>query len=426
MRFWPLLICCAILAFADSSKVSYANFQLFVVRPDTREKLVKLHDLTENENYDFWDQPRLNRDARVMVSHYDESRFEKILEQNDIHYDLVMDNVEQILDKQRKSNIEYHERTKRDSNSRSTIEFDRYWTLDEIYDYIEELAAAYPTVKVFEIGTTQENRPIKALSISSNGDISMERPVVFMDAGIHAREWVGVMSVVYMIHEFVEHSELYSSQLDNTDYFIIPVLNPDGYVYTHEVNRLWRKNRTQNNLLCAGVDLNRNFPFAWRFTSNGCTNTYAGVGPGSEIETKAMMDQMEKYKPALVMYIAVHTSGEMILWPWGYEMDHYCDNWEEHDDLGKQAAAAIREVGGNEWTVGNAADILYKASGATDDYGLYRGARLSYTIELTGGGIEGFDLPEAQLPKAVTDAMEIYKTFGAYVGTLALPTPSEE
>ena len=56
----------------------------------------------------------------------------------------------------------------------------------------------------------------------------------------------------------------------------IPLLNPDGYVYTwhNKTTRLWRKNRSitkeqeelykkTNNELCIGVDINRNFDEAW-------------------------------------------------------------------------------------------------------------------------------------------------------------------
>jgi len=43
------------------------------------------------------------------------------------------------------------------------------------------------------------------------------------------------------------------------NWFIIPILNPDGYVYTWTDDRAWRKNLFQGeNPLCTGVDLNRN------------------------------------------------------------------------------------------------------------------------------------------------------------------------
>ena len=46
------------------------------------------------------------------------------------------------------------------------------------------------------------------------------------------------------------------------DWVILPVLNTDGYVYSHEKDRFWRKNRsTVKNSRCKGADLNRNWPF---------------------------------------------------------------------------------------------------------------------------------------------------------------------
>ena len=42
--------------------------------------------------------------------------------------------------------------------------------------------------------------------------------------------------------------------------YFLPVLNPDGYEYTHTHDRMWRKNRARYGE-CVGVDLNRNFRF---------------------------------------------------------------------------------------------------------------------------------------------------------------------
>lgn len=91
------------------------------------------------------------------------------------------------MDNEKKKNDEYLSKVKRNAGARSTIDFDHYWTLEEVYDFVEEVAAKSDMVTAFDIGTTHEGRPIKALTLSKNGFINMERPIVFMDAGIHAR-----------------------------------------------------------------------------------------------------------------------------------------------------------------------------------------------------------------------------------------------
>ncbi|VDO50370.1 unnamed protein product [Brugia timori] len=76
--------------------------------------------------------------------------------------------------------------------------------------------------------------------------------------------------------------------VDDMDWFIVPLLNPDGYEYTRSSTnpevRLWRKNRSpitcriaQNGIFsqpqqecCQGVDLNRNYD--WHYGMEGSSN----------------------------------------------------------------------------------------------------------------------------------------------------------
>lgn len=409
-----------LLALAPAEAGSYHEFEVYIVRPETQQQLTELLKWRTGTIVDFWDVPKLNRSARVMVARADRKLAEEFFEQHDIDHDLVVEDVQELLDKERRRNKEHERRVRRDSNSRATVTFDHFWTLDEIYDYLDELAVAYNgLVRVSQVGETHEGRPIKAITISTRGEIDQTRPIVFIDGGIHAREWAGVMSVLYMIHEYVEHSEQYAAQLENADYVIVPVANPDGYAYTHDENRLWRKNRVQNNVLCYGVDLNRNFPYQWERTTTECTNNFAGRAASSEQETKALMALMDQYRGALRMYLAVHTYGEMILWPWGYDFVH-APNAADLQRLGEQARDALVAAGGPTYEVGNSADILYTATGATDDYAYSLGVPFAYTIELTGGGTEGFDLPAADLPRVTEQTFELLKVFGQHAGTLSV------
>jgi len=58
--------------------------------------------------------------------------------------------------------------------------------------------------------------------------------------------------------------------VNNRETWIVPILNPDGYMYDREdPSRLWRKNMRDNDQddryggACDGVDINRNYPFEW-------------------------------------------------------------------------------------------------------------------------------------------------------------------
>lgn len=50
-------------------------------------------------------------------------------------------------------------------------------------------------------------------------------PALWIDGGIHAREWISPAAVTYIINHLVENSDNLEA-----DYYILPVANPDGYV----------------------------------------------------------------------------------------------------------------------------------------------------------------------------------------------------
>ena len=84
-----------------------------------------------------------------------------------------------------------------------------------------------------------------------------------------------------------------------TELWFVPVMNPDGYQYTFDTERLWRKNLRDNDgdgqtTIGDGVDPNRNYPEHFKYDEEGSSKisssqTYRGPGPASEPETQAIM-----------------------------------------------------------------------------------------------------------------------------------------
>lgn len=67
---------------------------------------------------------------------------------------------------------------------------------------------------------------------------------MWIDGGIHAREWITPAVVTFMLKQLVEDLDAADSDLlDKLDWYILPVVNPDGYEYTRTGDRLWRKTR---------------------------------------------------------------------------------------------------------------------------------------------------------------------------------------
>lgn len=100
----------------------------------------------------------------------------------------------------------------------------------QINAYLYELASEYPNlVELESIGTSLEGRELIFLKVSGNRNAS--NPVVLIDGGIHAREWIAPATVLYIIQQLVENPEN-RDLIQNLDWYLLPVLNPDGYEFT--------------------------------------------------------------------------------------------------------------------------------------------------------------------------------------------------
>lgn len=58
-----------------------------------------------------------------------------------------------------------------------------------------------------------------------------KKPAIFIDACIHAREWITTSTVLYLIDQIVTSEP---GLTKNVDWFIVPVWNIDGYQFSHE------------------------------------------------------------------------------------------------------------------------------------------------------------------------------------------------
>lgn len=140
----------------------------------------------------------------------------------------------------------------------------------------------------------------------------------FDNLAIHAREWISPATVTYAINELVTKSEKYTSLFDVLDFYILPVVNPDGYVYSHTTDRMWRKTRSDHDSIfgCRGVDANRNFGFHWGengSSNDKCSETYRGPSAYSEPEADAVKNYINANRDSIDWdtFITVHSYGQV-------------------------------------------------------------------------------------------------------------------
>lgn len=213
------------------------------------------------------------------------------------------------------------------------------------------------------VGKSYEGRDIKTIIIT-NGD-GRAKNSIFIDAGIHAREHIAPASALYIINQLVDPQSNYSHLLNDLDFIVQPVVNPDGYEFTFNRFRLWRKTRSKNGFSCNGVDANRNYDFHWHeagSSDNSCAENYHGPKAFSEVESRISRDIMQELKENCKFFLTLHSYGNYLLYPWGYSND-LPENWKEMEQVAQAGAQAIKMATGTEYTVGSTSNTLYVASG---------------------------------------------------------------
>lgn len=167
--------------------------------------------------------------------------------------------------------------------------------------------------------------------------------------------------------------------------------NPDGYEYTRNVNRNWRKTRTPVSATCYGTDPNRNFEFNWLIPDESgnlgastvpCSDTYAGPHPFSENETIAINRYIENHPAQFDVFLSFHSYAHQILFPFGNSRTRVVSNWTnlfigkiltdlffqsnfaQLQSIGEAAADRLFAKHGVRYEVGNSLEVLCKPSKA--------------------------------------------------------------
>jgi murein tripeptide amidase MpaA len=279
--------------------------------------------------------------------------------------------------------------------------FSQYNKYEDIIAWVKTLPTQYPNlVTLVPLGNSYEGRELLAVKVTSG---TGTKPAVWFDGGLHAREWIAVGVTVWMLNQLLadyNRDPIVTKVVNCLEIYVLPVFNPDGYVYTWTDNRMWRKTRSPNaGSSCIGTDPNRNWDFEWNgegVSQDPCSDAYLGPAAFSEIEVKTV-GLFIKNLGNIRGYINFHSYAQLWMSPWGYT-DTRPPDYAIQNTLGGQCVAALRAVNGTVYDNGCISIIIYPASGSSADY-TYAVAKAvySYGVELRDTGTYGFVLPPDQI-----------------------------
>jgi Zinc carboxypeptidase len=265
-----------------------------------------------------------------------------------------------------------------------------------IRDQMYQVASENPRLaKLVRLGTTLQGREILAVKLTKDAPSVRDgrRPAVLYSSTQHAREWISTevnrRLMFWYVDKWRAHDKQVRRLLRGTELWFVLVANPDGYQYTFDAERLWRKNLRDNDgngeiTIADGVDPNRNFPNHFNYDEEGSSSifssqTYRGPFAVSERETQAMKGLLDRIQ--FSFQVNWHSAGEWLL---------YAEGWQTStptadDPIYFALSGNLDEPAIPGFHPGLSSDVLYVTNGETTDYAHAGRGALAWTPELSEG-----------------------------------------
>jgi murein tripeptide amidase MpaA len=226
--------------------------------------------------------------------------------------------------------------------------FPCYRTVEETYATAQQIVFDHSELATWEdVGDSWEKEngvggyDMRVLRLT-NRAVPGPKPKLFITSAIHAREYAPAELMTRVGEYLVDNYGVDADAtwlLDHHEVHLMLQANPDGRKKA-ETGLYWRKNTNQN--YCSptsnnrGADLNRNFEFQWACCGGAsnyeCDELYRGPFAASEPETGTvqghLLTEFPDQKPdpldspvpddATGVYMDIHASGGLVLWPWGF------------------------------------------------------------------------------------------------------------
>jgi hypothetical protein len=235
-------------------------------------------------------------------------------------------------------------------DSRSDF-FDSIQTYNQHVQFMTDLAAAYPDLaERVSLGTSVQFRQMWALRIT--GPNPRRKPAVLYHGAEHGNEQAPASVVAYVAYQLLTNygsDPEITALVDNVEWYLMPIMNPDGYVNYDRYN-------------AHGVDLNRN----WAGPGSG-QDPSGGPYPFSEPETADLRDFLLENSNVRV-HVDIHGYVPYIMWPWAHIAEH-CPDHNSFLGIGTEMRNRVAASGGGTYQIGTIYELMwYPVSGCSTNY----------------------------------------------------------
>ncbi|XP_013143678.1 PREDICTED: zinc carboxypeptidase-like [Papilio polytes] len=292
------------------------------------------------------------------------------------------------------------------------LRFTKYMDYNSLLHVAENMARDDPEIArvVHLTPRTANNQSILSLELQS--DRQSTKPGILVIGTINGMTWGTPNAVIELTDKLLYDSNYQTPFFNDYDWYMIPLVNPDGLNFTQSLrNRksfnveqwcrnttasnttrpsFWYKNveKEMSNDTCFGANINRNFAYHWQDdvhkTPVRCSQYYPGDKPFSTAEAIALRTYVHQLGDRIHLAIHLHASFEFkkeyILYPWRYSLRQH-SNYHTLQAIGEYAARNSRLSDGRLYEVHQGSSDARVAGTLSDYLAGVVGTELVYVVK---------------------------------------------
>jgi hypothetical protein len=286
-----------------------------------------------------------------------------------------------------------------------------YRTYDDVQNELKALVDQNAgLVRKVVFGTSYQGREISGVEIARNVSADDGRPVFFLMALHHAREWPSMEAAIEFAHLLVQQQgdARIADLLTRERIVILPIVNPDGFISSRGAFDpgdaltgqdpnvtlaesiappgglfAYRRKNCDGELtpalpceLAWGVDPNRNYGYGWGgpgSSSDVTSQSYHGRAPRSEPEVQAVWNYVRRHE--VTTLLTLHNVAALVLRPPGASSAGPAPDEARMRAIGDKMGAAAGYTSQYGYQ-------LYDTTGTTEDDSYAATGGYGYTIEM--------------------------------------------
>ena len=197
----------------DDPIINYTGYQVLRTIPQNQEQVEMLLRMEFEDKYLFWSEIGLGYDVDIMASAGQVGKLKSDLALKNIQQRIMIADVgEQMRIERTPAGNPNH----RPSITTHKMTWTAYHSLDDMYTFLDFLETTYDFVTTETIGQSFEGRDMRVAKVCQG--CCGNKPAVWIDGGIHAREWISPATVTWMLKELVENNAAHPDLTQNMDW----------------------------------------------------------------------------------------------------------------------------------------------------------------------------------------------------------------